>query len=117
MDKMPVPWRGVQLLLQLGGVPLELFAALISNYLFSTSSTDLLANSEMFTASTNTRNFKFVVILEMVYVHLDGFVYKMLIMLGMLRMARNIEVQQLEIFSGIPKLGHMQLETVPHHSA
>ena len=64
MDKMPVPWRGVQLLLQLGGVPLELFAALISNYLFSTSSTDLLANSEMFTASTNTRNFKFVVILE-----------------------------------------------------
>ena len=64
MDKMPAPWRGVQLLLQLGGVPLELFAALISNYLFSTSSTDLLANSEMFTASTNTRNFKFVVILK-----------------------------------------------------
>ena len=51
---------------------------------------------------------------EIVYVHLDWFVYKILIFLRMLRMARNVcmhvplfeynNLKSLVIHSGIPKL-------------
>ena len=74
-DKMLVPWRGLQLLLYLGDVPLELFAPLITivsffHYLIKSR----FVNSEVFTASTHTKNFKVVVTLENgLYVHLTGF--------------------------------------------
>ena len=46
--------------------------------------------NEMFTASTNTGNFSLLSYLKMVYMHLEYFVYKILIILRTRRMARNM---------------------------